>query len=154
MSHGVTPGVDVPPRAAVRNVYHLLICLQGDVDDPDLVRSGLSLAQRLPARVTVVFAFSPGSACVSRRLLDHCRTVAAAGGAVLVELPAYSPVSGIVEFARARGVTHVVVGDRPRGTWPRRYRASLAQQLEARLDRVDLYVRTHAEDSSQCNATS
>jgi K+-sensing histidine kinase KdpD len=115
---------------------HVLICLSGDSIDAELMRQGRVLAGWLGARLTALYAFRLGESPASRPALARDRQYARSIGTPLVELPAYSPVEAIAEFARTRSVTHIVlVEDRPAGRLH-----SLVSVLLERLTGLDLYV--------------
>lgn len=119
---------------------HVLVCVGGDATDPELIRQGWVLAQRLGAKFTLLHAFSLGEGEQHRRMIARDRAYARALQAPLVELPAYSPADGIVEYARTRGVTHLVLSDGGGAPWYSTRQMALPEQLARRLDGVDLYV--------------
>ena len=87
---------------------HVLTCINGRETDSELIRLGGVLAALLSGRLTVLHAFTPGST-VSRERMTEDRKFARSLGAQLVELPAFSVSAGIVDFARTRGITHLLL---------------------------------------------
>ena len=136
---------DAAPVAAPRVARsegggHVLVCVRGERDDCELVRRGRALACDLDARMTVLQAFALGNQAHRRGRLSEVRRLARALEAPLVELPVFSPVDGIVEFAQRRQVTHLVLSE---GSGAHREAGrpwDLAAQLGNWLQGVDLFV--------------
>jgi K+-sensing histidine kinase KdpD len=120
-------------------VPHVLVCINGTQLDSELMRQGRVLADLLSGRLTVLYAFRPGGDGRQHALLVQERAYARSLDAQLVELPAFSEEDGIAEYARARGVTHVVLSD-----------ATSRATLVDRLDGLDWYfVRGCAPPTSR-----
>src|ERR1700694_5467528 len=96
---------------------HVLVCLRGEEIDLELMRQGLVLASLTGARLTMLFAFRPGVDGERRAVLVRDRAQAREMGAQLVELPSFSATDGIVEYARNRGVTHIVLSQSGSSSW-------------------------------------
>jgi len=128
---------------------HVLACVAGNAADLEVIRRGRTLADHLGARITVLHAFALGDEQSRRRWLKRDRTYARALEAPLVEVPAYSPLDGIVEYARSRHVTHLVLSATMDSRWYAARRDDLVAQLAGRLQGVDLYVVRPARAASE-----
>jgi K+-sensing histidine kinase KdpD len=133
------PAVVMPPAAEPEalpaGAPYVLAWIDGDSADLAVIERGRSLAAALGGRLTVLYVFSPGHRA-SNTTLGRARSLALASGAPLVEVPAYTALDGLVEFAAQRGATHLVL------SCPERVlrEGSFVEALADRLDRVDLYV--------------
>jgi K+-sensing histidine kinase KdpD len=132
--------------AAPDRCPHVLVCIGGQAIDRELIRQGRVLADLMHGRLTVLYPFRLGVEERDRTELARDRVYAREAGAQLVELPAYSSVDGIVEFASARDVTHLVLSDRTSATWYGARPDSMPERLVERLGPVDLYLLTEPRD--------
>ena len=137
---------EAAPDAAQERSPHVLVCIGGQAIDRELIRQGRVLAELMHCRLTVLYPFRLGGDERDRAELAQDRAYAHEAGAQLVELPAYSSVDGIVEFASARDVTHLVLSDRPTAPWYGGRAESLPERLVKRLGQVDLYLLTEPRD--------
>jgi len=137
-----------PPGSESRAASHVLACIAGQAADLEVIRRGRTLADHLGARITVLHAFALGNQQQRRRWLKRDRTFAHALKAPLVEVPAYSPLDGIVEYAQSRHVTHLVLSAVMDSRWHAAKRDDLVAQLAGRLRGVDLYVVRQANQLS------
>ncbi len=126
-----------PTTAAQR--AHVLVCVAGGSDDLLLMRQAWSWAARLGAARTVLHVL--GSVAGQHdEMIAADRTFAAALGAPLIELPAYSVLDGIAEFAAERAITHVVLSEPPAAQrWPVS-RPTLSEALADRLCDIEILV--------------
>jgi K+-sensing histidine kinase KdpD len=129
-----------PAQARAAGPPHVLVCIRGDADDLELMRRGRALAGWLQGRLTVLHPFCLGRGEDQRQALAQDRAYARSPQAPLVELPAYSPEDGIVEYSRTRSVTHLVLPAGEGPAWYAAWRDSLPERLARRLSGVDLYV--------------
>jgi K+-sensing histidine kinase KdpD len=128
---------------------HVLACVAGQAADLEVIRRGRALADRLGARITVLHAFALGEEQQQRRWLIQDRALAATLGAPLVEIPAYSALDGIVEYAQTRQVTHVVLGGGIESSWYTARRDDLAERLWSRLGVLNMYVVRDTEEQRE-----
>jgi two-component system sensor histidine kinase KdpD len=119
---------------------HVLACAAGQAADLEVIRRGRALADRLGARITVLHAFALGEDQQRRRWLVQDRALARTLGAPLVEIPAYSALDGIVEYAQTRQVTHVVLGGGSESSWYTARPSDLAERLCSRFGALNVYV--------------
>jgi two-component system sensor histidine kinase KdpD len=117
-----------------------------------LLRRGSRIAGRLNTHWFVVYVETPRESPsripeAVRRHLAESVAKARELGAEVVFLKAKDPVRALVDFARAHGVAHVVIGRSPVRTW----RDWLGRSLVARMVResagLDLYVLATEERS-------
>jgi two-component system sensor histidine kinase KdpD len=119
---------------------HVLVCISGSQDDLRLIRHGAMLAQRLNARVTVLYVLSPPNRPRPVETLQADRLFARSVGASLVEVPAVSVAGGICEFAVERDVSQIVLSDERRTPWYATRHGSLLDEIAGRLSGVEVYV--------------
>ncbi|HZQ37978.1 MAG TPA: hypothetical protein VFD32_18765 [Dehalococcoidia bacterium] len=119
---------------------HVLVCVAGGRDDLLLMRQGWSWASRLGAALTVLHVLQTESAGHHDEMIAADRAFAAALGAPLIELPAYSVPDGIAEFAAERAVSHIVLSEPPGAQrWPVS-RPPLSQALAMRLHDIEILI--------------
>jgi K+-sensing histidine kinase KdpD len=117
---------------------HVLACLSGAEDGERVVRAAAAMAYRLGARITILLPFRPGDP--APKGLDAVRALAARLWAPCVELPVFSPVDGVLEYANTRGVTHIVVQAVRNHGWPRRWQDQLAEDLTQQVAGHELFI--------------
>lgn len=142
---------DCAPSTAEERNPHVLVCVFGETIDCELIHQGRALADLMRGRLTVLYPFTVGADDRNRSELQRDRMTARAASAQLIELPAYSHLDGIVEYANTRGITHLVLSDRPSGSWHGPRSDSLPERLVERLDAVDLYLLTGSCDTGSCD---
>jgi two-component system sensor histidine kinase KdpD len=110
-----------------------------------LLRKGSRMAGRLNTDWFVVYVETPGerpgqiSAEDQRELLANIES-ARGLGAEVIRLEAPSPVPALIDFARAHGVGHIVIG-RSRQTWLRQLVGqSVPMRLLREADGFDLHI--------------
>jgi two-component system sensor histidine kinase KdpD len=119
---------------------HVLVCVAGAEDDLRLIRHGALLAERVHARLSVLYVLSPSSGRRPSNTLQADRLFARSVGAPLVEMPAGSVVDGIAGYAVERGATHLVLSEEQRTPWYASRHGSLVDSLVARLAGIEIYV--------------
>ncbi len=124
--------------AAPSRPAHVLVCVAGAEDDLLLMRQAWSWAGRLGAALTVLHVLPGGAGGCREEAIAADRMFAAAIGAPLVELPAYSVLEGIAEFAAGRAVTHIVLSERS-ARWPAA-RQPLSRALAERLPGMEILI--------------
>jgi two-component system, OmpR family, sensor histidine kinase KdpD len=137
---------------APRRPLHVLVCISGATSDLRLMRQGWLLAGRLHARITVLYVLSAAGEARPVEALTGVRLFAESLGAPLVELPAFSVVDGIIEYATRRDVTQLVLSE-PHGTGRSVFgRGSLLDALLQRLEGIDVYVLADSAERSDAVA--
>ena len=127
----------------------MMLCLSPS-SPRSMLRRASRMAGRLDARWYAVYVETPSEAparieLASQRRLFDAQQVARDLGAEVHHIKAASVVEGICEFARANGVSDVVVGI-SRQPWFRRLLGrSIPQRLVEELRDVDLHLLTDAE---------
>jgi two-component system sensor histidine kinase KdpD len=116
-----------------------------------LLRRGSRMAGRLNTDWYAVYVETPGEAPeridagVQRRLmenLDKAREL----GAKVVHLKEAEPAAALLDFARANGVGHLVLGRVPLSWWKRVFRRSVLLNLLEEAEDLDLHVVALGED--------
>lgn len=125
--------------AAPSRQAHVLVCIAGGRDDLLLMRQAWSWAGRLGAALTVLHILPAARPRPHEELLAADRTFAAALGAPLVELPAFSVLEGIAAFAAERAVTHIVLSEPATVRWLSS-RRPLSQALAGRLSGMEILI--------------
>jgi two-component system sensor histidine kinase KdpD len=117
-----------------------------------LLRRGSRIAGRLNTHWFVVYVETPREA-PSRMPEDVRRHLAASVekarelGAEVVFLRARDPVRALVDFARARGVAHVVIGRSPDRSWRERLGLSVVARMVHESTGLDLHLLASEEPS-------
>jgi two-component system sensor histidine kinase KdpD len=119
---------------------HVLVCVAGGEDDLLLMRQAWSWAGRLGAALTVLHVLPDAASGRHEEAIAADRTFAAALGAPLVELPAFSVLDGIAEFAAERGATQLVLSEPRAGQHRPSLRPPLSQALAARLPGIEVLI--------------
>jgi K+-sensing histidine kinase KdpD len=126
--------------AAPSRPAHVIACVAGGDVDLLLMRQAWSWASRLGAMLTVLHVLPADGRGHHGEMIAADRALAAALGAPLIELPAYSVLDGIAEFAAERGVTHIVLNEPAAAQrWPVS-RPPLSQALAARLQGIEILI--------------
>lgn len=142
---------DPPPR--------VLVCVDHDCESDALVRYGAALAARLRAPWTVLHVETsrerrPRSSNGDR--LADCLHLAGQLGGEALELPAEVPAEEILAYARANGVTDMVIGNPKRAKRFNPLRRCSAHRLIETAPDIALHIApraTEAEDRSRPAST-
>ena len=120
----------------------ILVCVGPGPYSARLVRAARRMATALHAEWYALFVDAP-----SRPLTKEQRDSAVENlrmaerlGAETLSLGARDVVEGVLEFARQRNITKIVVGKQPRPRWLDVFKTSLVDQLIRRSGDVDIYV--------------
>jgi len=140
-----------PYDTAVLTGGRVLACVGADAHAPRIVREAARLAGALHSSWLALYVETPGLA--RRRPEDRERVLATLKlaeslGAETATLGAVDVASTVLEFARARGVTCVVMGRPTRPRWLRRLAGSVVDTLlsEASGINIELVAQPAAED--------
>lgn len=139
---------DVAPSVSRR----VMVALSANPDRAlSLLRCGSRMAGRLNTDWYAVYVETPAEsperieAEAQRRLmenLDKAREL----GARVVQLKGDDPAAALLDFARANGVGHVVVGRSPLPWWRQVFRRSVLLRLLEEAEDLDLHVVAREED--------
>ena len=120
---------------------HLLVAVGPDKQSEQLVRAGKRMADALRAKWTVVYVETPAllrlSAEERNRRIDLLR-LAESLGAETVTLDGPTAAAALVEYARTRRATRVIVGAPKRRGWRALWRRSTAADLVSRAEGFDV----------------
>ena len=121
----------------------LLVAVGPDAQAEQLVRTGKRLADAMDAEWTVVYVETPAlqrlSAVERDRRIDVLR-LAESLGAGTVTLDGPTAATALMEYAKTRGATRVLVGEPKRRGWRTLIRASTATELVMRARGFDVLV--------------
>jgi two-component system, OmpR family, sensor histidine kinase KdpD len=121
----------------------LLIAIGPDAQAEQLVRTGKRIADALDAEWTAVYVETPAlqrlSAAERDRRVDILR-LAESLGAGTVTLDGTTAATALIEYARTRGTTRVLVGEPKRLGWQALLRPSTATELVKRAKGFDVLV--------------
>ncbi len=119
----------------------LLVCVSADPGQEGLVREGSRLAQRLQADCIVVHVDQPqrGREQSAREALLGLAKLAEQMGAEFANVPGEQVDVSLLGYARARNVTKIVVGYRPRRRWAF-WRHGLSLRLAGQSPGIGLIV--------------
>lgn len=136
-----------PPRvAAARAVSgRVLVCLASASPRAlQMIRRAARIAGRLNTDWFVLHAEVPGDARRAdpevQRALSRTVDAARALGAEVAVVAADDPVAAVVDFARAHGVAHVIVGRTGRAGWRRALRRTFVDRLLDEAEDLDVHV--------------
>jgi two-component system sensor histidine kinase KdpD len=121
----------------------LLVAIGPDPQAEQLVRTGKRIADALDAEWTTVYVETPAlqrlSAVERDRRIDVLR-LAESLGAGTVTLGGTTAATALLEYARTRGATRVLVGEPKRRGWRALFRPSTATELVKRARGFDVLV--------------
>jgi two-component system, OmpR family, sensor histidine kinase KdpD len=130
-------------------VERLLVCVGPSPSSTKVVRGAKRLASALRADWIAVTVETPKTASLSarsRHVLEYNLSLAERLGAEVVTLHGGSVAQAIVEYARVRNATKIVVGKTLQSRWLPRLRPSMTDQLLLLSDDIDLYVVRGVEE--------
>ena len=121
----------------------LLVAIGPDAQAEQLVRTGKRIADALDAEWTAVYVETPALLRLSDaerdRRVDILR-LAESLGAGTVTLDGTTAATALIEYARTRGATRVLVGEPKRRGWQALLRPSTATELVQRAQGFDVLV--------------
>jgi two-component system sensor histidine kinase KdpD len=131
------------PATTARARDRLMVAVGPDAQAPQLVRAGKRMADALDAEWTVVYVETP--ALLRLREEDRNRRIAMLRlaeslGAEAVTLDGPSAAEALLEYARTRGATRLLVGDAKRRGWRALLRRSTTTELARRARGLDVIV--------------
>jgi two-component system sensor histidine kinase KdpD len=147
-------------QKAVRGAWaareRLLVAVGPDAQAERLVRAGKRAADRLDAEWIVVYVETPDlirlSEAERNRRIALLR-LATSLGAEAITLGGSSAADELIEYARTRNVTRIIVGTPNRRRWQRLLRPSVTDRLlDARRD-MDILVVAHHDEPARLAAT-
>lgn len=105
----------IKPVWATREM--LMVCVRAERSQERLIREGARLAERLQVKWIVVHIDQPHQAddAGSRDTLLHLANTAEAAGAEFANVPGQDVAETLLDYARKRSVTKLIVGNPPRG---------------------------------------
>ena len=122
---------------------HLLVCVGPSPFSSRLVRATRRMAAGLKAPWVAAYVETPRSARLSQaareQLTENLRLAQELGGEV-VTLGGEEVVTELIDFARKRNVTKIVVGKPLQPRWKELLQGSLVYELTRRSGEIDVYV--------------
>jgi two-component system sensor histidine kinase KdpD len=136
-------GLAGSPSRAYLARDRLLVAIGPDAQAEQLVRTGKRIADALDAEWTAVYVETPALQRLSNaerdRRVDILR-LAESLGAGTVTLDGTTAATALIEYARTRGATRVLVGEPKRRGWQALLRPSTATELVRRAKGFDVLV--------------
>ena len=133
----------------------LLVAVGPDAQAEQLVRTGKRLADAMDAEWTAVYVETPAlqrlSTAERDRRIDILR-LAESLGAGTVTLDGPTAAIALMEYARTRGITRVLVGEPKRRGWRALVRPSTATELIKRARGFDVLVVAHQDGERSVRA--
>lgn len=123
-------------RAPVRE--HILVCLSPAPSNAKVVRTAARMAEAFHSEFTAVFVESPGGEGAAR--LQANLHLAEELGARITTLYGGDPAAQIAEYARAGGVSKIVLGRSTQRRGPPGRRSSLMDRLTVLAPDLDIYI--------------
>jgi two-component system sensor histidine kinase KdpD len=123
----------------------LLVCIGPDPLSARLVRSARRMAAALNAKWLAVYVETPRLVRLPQAARDRILAtlkLAEQLGAETANLSGESVAATVMDFARQRNVSKIVVGKPLRGGWRERLKGSLVDELIRRSGAIDVYVIT------------
>jgi len=130
----------------------LLVCVGPSPTSAKVVRAAKRLASALRADWIAASVETPATASLSarsRQLLEQNLSLAERLGAEVASLHGGSVAETIVEYARARNATKILIGKTVQRRWLPRLRASILDELVRLSGDVDIYVIRGVEGPSE-----
>ncbi len=121
----------------------VLACVNEHPSGPGLVRYTRRLADRLRATWTAMHVETSRSLRLSEagkdRIAEALRLAEHLGGEA-VTTPASDVAAGVLEYARANNVTHIVIATSQRSRWSELWRSSITHQLIRQAGGISVHV--------------
>jgi two-component system sensor histidine kinase KdpD len=137
-----------PSRARGR----VMVCMaSGSPRANTLLRKGSRMAGRLNTHWFVVHVETPGEtptqidAAIQRQLLENIQK-ARELGAEVIRLKAKDPVAALLDFARAHGVGHIIIGRSQQPWWRKLLGRSAAYRLIEEAAGFDVHIVSFEEE--------
>src|SRR5262245_16916499 len=130
----------------------LLVCVRPNPDSGNLVRAARRMAAQLRAEWIVACVESPSQPSLTERereALAATLKLAEQLGAETAVLAGPSVTAALVEYARLRNVTKIVLGKPAHSRWFDRLRGSLLDALVRRSGGIDVYIITPEREDEQ-----
>ena len=151
--------VELARRAQAGNIpwatnERLLVCVGPSPTTARVVRTAKRLAAALDAPWIAVHVdnASPAEESRSRRQISEHFRLAELLGAETATLPGQEITATILDFARARNVTKILIGKTHKSFWQRLFSRTLVDDILERSEAIDVYV-IHGEEDSRKNET-
>jgi two-component system sensor histidine kinase KdpD len=134
-------GLSTPNSAGDR----IMVCIGPDLFASKLVRTGKRLASALKAPWTVVYVETNKASALNSRLKQHVQQAlqsAERNGATIITLEGAKIGDELVEYARSKGISKIIIGKSIRSYWKHFGHHNLAEFVIAHSGDIDVYVVT------------
>ncbi len=118
----------------------LLVAVNARPGAAAAIRYARRLADRLRASWTAIHVETGGVSEAERDRIAQLLRLAERVGAVTATVPAPSEADGVVAFARANNITHIVTMAAPASRWRELFVPSLAQEIIRRAGEISVHV--------------
>lgn len=129
----------------------LLVCVGPDTYTPKVIRSAFRMAKALQAEWIAVAVETPMLRLNEEshhQVIQHLR-LAELLGAETLSIGGTHIADSIIEFARSRNVSKIILGKRIRSRWKEWLTRSLADELVHGSDDIDLYILRDNEEKQK-----
>ena len=131
-SHGI--------KQHVSTVERVLVCLTPQANAREMIETAQLVVRRFHGELVVAYVDQPGISASDRAELEQKLALARSAGADVKILPGAEPVSAILEFARARGITELFIGHSHNSGFLSRMRGSRTDRLIRRSRGIDVRI--------------
>jgi two-component system sensor histidine kinase KdpD len=140
-------GEDDAPAWGATATERVMVAFDARPHAPELLRHGWRLAHALKAPLLAVTVLAPaptwrGRGPDTQAALDRYVRLAEDLGAEVIKVSGEDVVAGLVEVARERHVTQLVIGQPSRGRWQEFWRGSVVNRLLRQPLGADIHVVT------------
>jgi two-component system sensor histidine kinase KdpD len=128
----------------------VLVAVNAQPGAGSLIRHARRLADRLRAPWTAIHVETGlNRSEVARDRVAQVMRLAERIGGVAATVPAASEADGVIQFARANNITHVVISEARRARWRDILRPPLAQEIIRRASELNVHVVPAVKDPGQ-----
>jgi len=125
----------------------LLVAVNARPGGPSAIRYARRLADRLRASWTAIHVETGASSESERDRVAQVLRLAERMGGVAATVPAASEAEGVIQFARANNITHIVTMATHGSRWRDVFNPSLAQEIIRRAGEISVHVVPESGDT-------
>ncbi len=133
---------ETPERHNYNIRERVLVCISTYPNSIQLLRRGARLANYMNAELYVLFVEYPN--CFLTRAeslhIETCEQLGQDFGGEFLRIKSSDVFASIVEVAKTRRITQIVVGESGRSRWELLFKGSIVQRLRRALPEVDIHI--------------
>jgi len=132
----------------------VMVCISTYPNSLRLLRRGARAANYMNARLYALFVANPDRFLTKAESLhiETCQRLCEEFGGEFLRVEHSNVATAIIEVAKARRITQVVVGESRRSRWELLFKGSLSQRLIQSLTDVDLHIIATDKEAEEKNA--